>query len=90
MIQTDQNYQNETGLSPEAEVTLMLQTLENTDQVINDYSGQGKATRCFTSMFASGLVPGAYWHRDRRRARLNGGSSDYRDVYYGSRSSVRV
>jgi hypothetical protein len=90
LIQTDPNYQNETGLSPEAEVTLMLQTLENTDQVINDFQGHGKITRCFTSMFASGLVPCAYWNRGGRQAELFGDDSDRRFGNYGSRSSVRV
>lgn len=90
LIQNDPNYKNETGLSPEAEVTLMLETLQNNDQVVNDYSGQGKATRSFSSMFASGSVPFACWSRDGRRASLNGGSSDSRNDYRGSRSSVRV
>ena len=90
LTQTDPHFANETGLSPEAEVTLMLQTLENTDQVINDYQGLGKFVRSYNSMFASGYVPYAYWDRGGRLAGLGYGGSDDRYDSGGSRSSVRV
>lgn len=90
LTQTDPNYQNETGFTPEAEVTLMLQMLQNDNQVINDYSGKGKFARCFSSMFASGRVPGAYWDRGYRRAYLCDDYSGNRNDIAGSRSSVRV
>ena len=77
-------------MTPEAEIALMMQKLENENKVINDYQGKGKFARCFSSMFASGRVPGAYWYRGDRRAYLSNGGSGYRYDSNGARSSVRV
>ena len=90
LTKNNKNYANETGLSPEAEIFLMMQTLENENKVINDYDGKGKFARCFSSMFASGYVPSACWVRGGRRAGLVCDDSGSHDDYRGSRSSVRV
>lgn len=65
-LKTDPNYQNETGMTPEDQITCAIIHLEQTDQVIDDYrdSGKGSGSYQLGAYFsADGFVPGFYWDR---------------------------
>ncbi|MEK7586993.1 MAG: AAA family ATPase [Patescibacteria group bacterium] len=81
----------ESGLTPEGWLTLAIIYLEETNQVIDDYQGNGSLNYNLGGWFpASGNVSHAYWHRDLRQASLGGGAPDNRVDSYGVRSGVRV
>lgn len=91
MLQTEEQYQNEQGQIPEEWVTKFLTTLGKHNQVIDDYSGNGKASFQLGAYFPfSGVVPIAYWDRDYRRANLSRDNPRARNGYFGARSSARV
>jgi hypothetical protein len=84
-------YQNESGLTPEADIMCALTHLEETNQVINDYAGLGSASYQVGAYFvASGSVPYSYWHRVARQASLDGIVASNRNSDVGCRSGVRV
>ena len=90
-LQNDPIYQHEQGMTPEDQLTYAILHLEQTDQVIDDWQGNGSAsyqTRAYLP--ASGVVPSACWVRDYRRASLGRVFPDFRDVFCGVRSGVRV
>ena len=90
-LQDESIYQNETGLTPEDQLTYAILHLEQTDQVIDDYSGHGSASYQLGAYFpASGYVPSAYWCRGTRRAGLDGGNPGLRDSDDGVRAGVKV
>lgn len=87
----EEPYQHEHGLTPEAWMTLFLLHLETTNEVIDDYQGQGKVSYNLGAYFpGSGGVSGGYWDRDVARARVGGYDPEFRDANYGSRSAVMV
>jgi hypothetical protein len=91
IMQTDSAYQSETGLTPEDWQIKLLTHLEKTNQVIDDWRGQGKISFQTGAYFpASGDVPVAYWDRDDRRAYLSAYNPDYSYSYVGVRSGVSV
>lgn len=90
-LQQDPQYQHESGLTPEDWLSYALTHLEETNQVIDDWQGQGKVSYNLGGYFpASGRVPDVYWSRDNRQASLDRRDPGNRDVYYGVRPAVRV
>ena len=87
----DNPYQGEEGMTPEDQLMYAITHLEETDQVIDDYQGNGSISYQVGAYFpASGYVPSAYWRRDGRRAYLDGNDPDNRDGNCGVRSAVRI
>ncbi|MFH1170212.1 MAG: hypothetical protein V1704_01490 [Candidatus Vogelbacteria bacterium] len=78
------------GLTPEDWLAQAITYLEETNQVIDDYDGNGSTNYNLGGWFpASGSVSYAYWDRGRQ-ASLGGGGPGYRVGRYGVRSGVRV
>jgi hypothetical protein len=84
-------YQNESGMTPEEWLMQAITTLEEKNQVIDDWRGKGSIAYNTGAYFqASGGVPSACWSRDLQQAFLDGdGPTDRSDVI-GARSAVRV
>ena len=90
-LQTEKQYQNETGIVPEEWLTRFLIHLEKTNQVIDDYEGNGKINYNLAGyLAASGAVSSADWDRSDRQAFLVRYDSGNRDSGIGARSAVRV
>ena len=91
LLQTKNEYKNESGLTPEADIMYALTHLEETNQVINDYSGKGSISYQIGAYFpSSGDVPDSDWDRGYRQALLNRYYPASRGSKYGVRSGVRV
>jgi len=72
LLQTEEQYQNEQGQTPEEWITKFLTTLKKHNQAIDDYEGNSKASFQLGAYFSSSdVVPDCLWSRDSRRARLN-------------------
>jgi len=70
-LQTDPQYQHEQGLTPEDWLIYAISQLEEKNQVIDDWQGQGKICYNLGAYFPfSGAVPGGYWSRGHRQASL--------------------
>jgi len=90
-LQDESIYQNETGLTPEDQLTYAILHLEQTDQVIDDYSGHGSASYQLGAYFpASDRVPGASWRRGSRQANLSRYNPRNRSSDNGVRAGVKV
>ena len=90
-INTEKQYKNEIGMTPDDQIIYAIQHLEQTNQVIDDYSGKGSASYQLGGYFpADGSVPDAYWSRVGHRVFLGGSVPGSSDSVYGLRSSVRV
>ncbi|MBI2054221.1 MAG: hypothetical protein HYT36_02720 [Candidatus Staskawiczbacteria bacterium] len=84
-------YQGEQGMTPEDQLMYAISHLEETDQVIDDYQGNGKISYQIGAYFpSSGGVPGAYWYRGFRQAYLYGDDVGDRNDNCGVRSAVRI
>ena len=84
-------YQNEDGMTPEDQLIYSIVHLEETDQVIDDWQGNGAVSYQLGAYFpASGSVPSAFWYRVNRQAYLGGYYPDYRLGNCGVRSAVRI
>ncbi|MBU1179890.1 hypothetical protein KJ885_03025, partial [Patescibacteria group bacterium] len=91
MLKTNPQYQNETGMTPEEQIIYAIKYLEQTNQVIDDYSGKGSVSYQLGAFFpASGGVPRAGWYRGRRAACLGGSGPEDSDSGDGVRAWVRV
>ena len=87
----DNPYQGEEGMTPEDQLMYAITHLEETDQVIDDYQGNGSISYQVGAYFpASGDVPSAYWDRGDRQAHLGGTDPDSRYGNCGVRSAVRI
>jgi hypothetical protein len=65
-------YQNESGMTPEEWLMQAITTLEEKNQVIDDWQGKGSIAYNTGAYFpASGYVPNACWYRDDRQAYLS-------------------
>jgi len=90
-LQTDPLYQAEQGLTPESWLAYALTQLKETNQVVDDYRGQGKASLLISSFFPeSGFVPDAYWLRDDRQVALAGDGPVDQGGDGGCRASVMI
>ena len=91
MLQNEEIYKNESGLTPEADIMNSIIQLEEKNQVSNDWQGKGSLSYQIGAYFpASALVPASYWYRDYRRAYLDRFVVSARDEDYGLRVGVRV
>ncbi|MFA6376861.1 MAG: hypothetical protein WCX69_05690, partial [Candidatus Paceibacterota bacterium] len=82
-------YQNEVGQTPEDWITMFLQHLEETGQVIDDFQGNGSINYLLAAFHPSaGFVPRGSWYRGDRQACLYGRNPRSRDGNYGARSAV--
>src|SRR3989338_2761237 len=90
-IEQETVYSDEQGMTPEDQLMYAITHLEETDQVIDDYQGNGKISYQIGAYFpSSGHVPLAYCYRDYRQAYLNRYDVDNRNDNCGVRSAVRI
>jgi hypothetical protein len=76
-LRTDSVYQDETGMTPEDWITYAITHLEQTDQVVDDFKGNGSVSFQLGAYFpASGCIPSAFWRRGLQQARLSGNGSE--------------
>ncbi|MEK7295525.1 MAG: hypothetical protein AAB018_03225 [Actinomycetota bacterium] len=84
-------YFQEQGMTPEEQMMYALTYLEETNQVIDDWQGNGSLSYQIRAYFpAFGCVPIACWNRDAGRAYLSWDDRGYRRGNYGLRSAVGV
>jgi hypothetical protein len=84
-------YQNESGMTPEEWLMQAITTLEEKNQVIDDWQGKGSIAYNTGAYFpASGRVPYACWGRGIRRAYLDRDDPARGNGGIGARSAVRV
>jgi hypothetical protein len=84
-------YHGESGMMPEGQLAYAILHLEETDQVIDDWKGNGSVSYQAGAYFpSSGAVPYACWDRGDRRAYLGGYYPDDRDDGCGVRPAVRI
>jgi hypothetical protein len=84
-------YQNEQGITPEDWATYFLTHLEETNQVIDDYSGNGKISCNLGAFFPeSSVVPCGFWRRVGRQVLAGGFDAGDPDTDGGVRSRVRI
>ena len=88
LLQTQEQYQGESGLTPEANLALYLDGLTRNQTALDDWEGTGKAN-FLVGNYLSGSVPGFYWGRGNRRPDLGGDRPDDRDGGGGCRPSAR-
>jgi hypothetical protein len=90
-LNTTPDYAHEAGLTLEDWLTLALAHLETTNQVLDDYQGDGKSSWLTGSYHpSSGVVGYASWGRGGRRADLAGYVPGNRSAYDGLRPAVRM
>ncbi|MFH0927951.1 MAG: hypothetical protein V1821_00585 [bacterium] len=90
-IQANPQYQNEQGQIPEQWLSQFLKHLEKTNQVVDDWQGNSKASYLVGSYVpTSGVVPVAYWNRGYRQAYLGGFGPRLRYGNFGVRVLTRV
>ncbi len=90
-IQTKKQYQNEQGLTLESWLIYALTQLQEKNQIIDDYQGQGKAcylTGSYQKKF--GVVPNAVWDRNSQQAYLSRRVPSNRVGNDGCRSGVMI
>lgn len=91
LLQTDPQYQNEQGLTPEDWLIYAITYLEETNQVIDDWEGQGKVNWNIAGYFpALNDVSRGRWYRGDPQARLDGHDADNRNSNRGFRPGVSV
>ena len=84
-------YYGEQGMTPEEQIIYAITHLEETDEVVDDWQGNGSVSYQVGAYFpSSGGVPSAYWDRDDRLAYLDRRSPDYRFDNCGVRPAVRI
>ena len=78
-------------MTPEDQLTMFLTHLEQTNQAIDDYKGNGKLSYQLGAYFsAAGGVPDFDWRRAYRQADLNRNNPVVSDFDYGSRPAARI
>jgi len=91
LLQTNPEYKNEEGLTPEADIMYALMNLKEKNQVTNDYQGKGSLScQLGGYLVSSGYVPYSCWYRGYRQAFLSGYYPSDLDSEYGVRVGVRV
>jgi len=84
-------YEGEKGFDPETWLTYAITNLEEKNQQIDDWQGQGKSCFLVGAYFpGSGDVPLARWYRGDRQAYLGGRVPSYSSSDVGCRSSVEI
>jgi hypothetical protein len=91
MMQKEDQYAGEHGMTPEAELTYFMHYLQKNNQVIDDWQGSGKVNWNLGGYLKnSGGVWCSYWYRDSGPLSLIWDAPGYRDGGRGVRSSVRI
>ena len=90
-INTEKQYKNEIGMTPDDQIIYAIQHLEQTNQVIDDWQGNGSLSYQLGAYFpADGNVPRASWDRGDHQVDLSGDDPGISNSVTGLRSSVRV
>ena len=90
-LQTDPQYAGETGYTPEDWLTTFAQTLQQDNQVIDDWQGQGKLNWNLAGYFpGSRLVSIGRWGRSTQRAGLGRDVRTGQGADDGVRPAVRI
>jgi peptidoglycan/xylan/chitin deacetylase (PgdA/CDA1 family) len=90
-IEQETIYSGEQGMTPEDQLMYAITHLEETDQIIDDYQGNGKISYQVGAYFpSSDNVPYACWNRDNRQAGMSGNYPGNRNGHCGVRSTVRI
>ena len=74
ILKTNPDYKNETGMTPEDQIIYAMKYLEQNNQIIDDYFGNGSSPCQLGSYFhtsESEAVPLVYWDRINRQACLS-------------------
>ena len=88
-LQTNPQYKNESGLTPEEQIAYAILHLEQTNQVVDDYSGKGSVSYQLGAYFSgSDYIPNASWNRGSRQAYL--GESTLWNRRGGVRGRVKI
>lgn len=91
LLKSDSMYTNEIGMTPEDWLTYALLHLEETDQVIDDWEGNGKCANLPGAYFADvHNVPYFYWNRFYGGALLSYIYPEYENDQQGVRTAVSV
>ncbi len=91
LLQTDKQYNQEDGFTPEEWLTYFLSHLEAKNQIIDNYQSKGKASFLTGAFFPSqGLLPFGYWGSVGGQAELAGVRPSHAVSHSAARSSVRV
>ena len=89
LLQTQEQYQGETGLTPEANLTLYLDGLTRNRIALDDFRGKGRCN-WLVGNYLSGSVPYFRWDCDSiSQTYLSGENPDYYHDFVGFRPSVR-
>ncbi|HNP74750.1 MAG TPA: hypothetical protein PKL09_00085 [bacterium] len=88
LLQTQKEYQGETGQTPEEALTTYLTYLQQQQTAIDDREGQGKAN-FLVGNYLSGYAPRFCWVRGDCRPYLYGDGYDGRNSSIGCRPAVR-
>lgn len=84
-------YNGESGLTPEAWLTLALTRLDESGKVLDDWGGRGKVNYLLGAYNPlTGYLPFGYWARDGRQAFLVRADPGDADSVDGVRSAVRI
>lgn len=87
----DNPYRHEEGFTPEDWLMLAITHLQETNQVIDDWQGNGSVAFLTGAYFeTSDGVPDAYWFRGYRQAYLDRSGPEYQAGDTAARSAVRV
>jgi hypothetical protein len=90
LIQTDPEYQDESSLTTEDWLTYAITQLEEKNQVIDDWQGQGRGCWNIGTYHNSYDVSSGGWDRGDRRACLSLRGPDLKSSSFGLRSGVRL
>lgn len=87
----EESYKYERGLAPEDSLMYNISHLDETDQIIDDYRGNGSLAYNLGGWFPpSGVVACSFWFRGGRQVYMGGDVPDNRDDGFGPRVGVRV
>lgn len=79
------------GSTREAELTRLITRIQTKNEVIDDFSGIGKANALIGNYRpSSDSVPYGYWSRDSRQAYVDWNFPGYRYSAFGARPAVRI
>lgn len=89
-LASKQEYEGESGMTPEDWITYALTHLEDDNEVIDDYMGTGRIAYQLGAYFPeSNGVPCMYWGRSHKRANFSKDVTSSPHKYLGARTVVR-
>jgi hypothetical protein len=90
LLKEDPQYMHESGMTPEEWISYFILHLEKTNQVIDNWQGNGSICRLIGSYFVSGEVPGAAWYRGNGLADLDEDDPVFTNSNIAVRPAVRI